>query len=148
MSEAVVTKTLASYFADWEGEVFGFGYGSGEEHVLGALRAFFEKCSGNNGQYDFRELEASIGAAPTWFLINALGHADIIEYGTSPRFAWLTPQGVRLRDFVLAHSAEELVMLTVRDEDDVPCYRGSCNCDGPKCINPFWTETLPTPTAL
>ncbi|GAG02270.1 unnamed protein product, partial [marine sediment metagenome] len=35
-------KTIEEQFIDWESEVFGFGYGSGEEHILKALKEFFE----------------------------------------------------------------------------------------------------------
>ncbi len=38
-----MTKSLEAYFSDWEGHVFGYGYGSGEPHVVPALRRFVEQ---------------------------------------------------------------------------------------------------------
>ena len=35
--KAALTKTLEDNFVDWEGHVFGFGYGTGEPHTLSAL---------------------------------------------------------------------------------------------------------------
>lgn len=139
-------KTPEQYFADWEGYVFGFGYGSGEPHTVPALRAFLELCDeGERGHcYDFRRLEAALTPPVAWLLINALCRygVDIIEYGTSPRFAWLTPEGERLKAFMLSKPTEELIALAATNDD--PCYPNACNC-GPDgydparvCQNPFW----------
>jgi hypothetical protein len=143
-------RTLESYFIDWEGEVFGFGYGSGEPYTVPALHKFFQLCPPNDAKnrcYDYEQLERALGGAVAWLLISALGHADIIEYGSAPRYAWLTPNGYRLRDFVLSKTPDELVALaTTFDQEQPHCGPSTCNC-GPegydpnrKCPNPFWRE--------
>lgn len=145
-------KTIAHYFRDWEGSAFGYGYGTGEGHILHKLRQFMATCSLNENNsvgYDFRELETAIGPESTWFLINVLCKHDIIEYGTSPRFAWLTLEGRRLRDFVLSVSEQELYDAVTLNEDEVPhCYHDACNCgpegyqEGVLCANPFWADRV------
>jgi len=86
-------KTEAEYFRDWESHVFGYGYGTGEAYVIPVLKTFLEHC--NEGyykhSYQYDVLEKAVTAPVAWLLINTLCHADIIEYGTSPRYAWLTP---------------------------------------------------------
>lgn len=144
-----MTKTIEESFADWEGHVFGFGYGTGEQHTLGALKAFMAavgKPDLPNG-YDYERLEAACGPAVAWLLINALCRhtVDIVEYGTSPRFGWLTPEGERLKAFIDSKTVDELYEITAgRPDDYVPCYPDACNCgingyeEGRKCANPFW----------
>lgn len=138
---------LAKNFADWEGGVFGFGYGTGETYTLAALRQFFSLCNRTeNGQYDYEVLEGEMGPTVAWLMINAMGHADIIEYGTSPRYAWLTEKGKALKHFVMAHDLDQLVRFTCRDEDEEHCYINACNCGpdgyvkGRVCVNPFWQK--------
>ncbi len=139
-----VKKTIEDNFRDWESHVFGFGYGSGEEHILPALKKFFELCPPDRA-YDFRILERELTPAVAWLLINALCHHDILEYGTSPRVAWLTKQGQALKAFVGGKSVDDLIVLaTDREEDYAPCYPDACIC-GPEgydkgrvCQNPFW----------
>lgn len=135
-------KTEAQYFADWESEAFGYGYGTGEEPVLTALRAFFSAVS-QDGKYDHRKLEEAVTPTVAWLLINRLAQLDVIEYGTSPRFGWLTPHGDKLRAFCLSRSAEQLAELTATDEDYIGCFRDYCNCTasaehGCMDTNPFW----------
>jgi hypothetical protein len=139
-------KTIEDYFRDWESYVFGYGYGSGEHHTIPPLRRFLELCDRGEGGggYDFKVLEAELGPATVWFLINILCHADVIEYGTSPRYGWLTRKGETLKDFVLTFSAGELIAFVTDGKYDNWCYPNSCNC-GPKgyeegrvCQNPFW----------
>ena len=135
-------KTLEQSFIDWEAHTFGFGYGTGEPHVLRTLKHFFD-CLNSEGQYDYEDLEQQLGAETAWLLINALCHADIIEYGSSPRFAWLTPQGQVLREFVGSHTVSEMVKLTCeRDDNYVFCFPDGCNCGehyiAKGCSNPFW----------
>lgn len=138
-------KTLEQNFQDWEGNVFGFGYGSGEPHTVPALKKFLSLCEAPNGSYDYNVLERELTPAVAWLLMNALGHADIIEYGTSPRFGWLTEKGRALKEFTDARDEDTLIELaTSRTEDDMPCSPGACNCGpngyqaGVKCVNPFW----------
>ena len=138
-------KTLDENFADWESSVFGFGYGSGERHVIPALGKFLSLCKGMVGQYDYEELERELTPAVAWLLINALGHADILEYGTSPRYAWLTKRGQRLRAYVLSRSPDEVIEATRTGPNYTPCYPDvpcNCNGEGRVCPNPFWVEDL------
>lgn len=144
-----MSKTIEQHFADWEGHVFGFGYGSGEPHVLAALKMFFANFGEDDrpNSYSYEHLEAAVTPAIAWLLINALCHADVIEYGTSPRYGWLTAEGERVKAFVNGHSADDLVQLCCdRDESYHPCYPNACNCGpegyekGRKCGNPFWVS--------
>lgn len=127
-------------FADWESAAFGFGYGSGEEHIIQALHAFFSGIP-ETGAYDYKVLEHSLGAAVCWLLINALCRVDVIEYGSSPRFGWLTEHGKRLRTYILSKTPDDLGGVLNRE---VECGLGYCNCaenaptDGPCKANPFF----------
>ena len=132
-------KSNNDYFADWESHVFGYGYGSGEPNVIPLLRRFLGLMP--EGNYDYAKLE-EIGPEQAWLLINTLCHADIIEYGTSPRFGWLTEQGKSLRDFVLSKTPDELIEMTNKDQDYLMCYPDHCNCDNGKCNNPFWKSRV------
>lgn len=147
---ALIDRGLASYFIDWEAHVFGLGYGTGEPHTVPALQAFLALCppdDASSRNYDYKVLEKALTPTVAWLLINTLGHhhADVIEYGTSPRYGWLTPNGYRLRDFVLSKTPDELVTLvTMREEGHPYCTPDYCNC-GPngearKCPSPFWPE--------
>lgn len=133
-------KTIEDYFADWESHVFGYGYGTGEEHVLCALKQFLA-CVPFEGCYDYRKLESDLSAPVAWLLINTLVNASIIEYGTSPRHGWLTKQGEALREFVANRSVAELVNSTMQDGHDT-CCRDYCNCGDGDCRpgNPFWPK--------
>lgn len=145
---ALKPKTLDDYFADWENHVFGFGYGSGEEHVLAVLKRFVD-LTPIKGGYDYRVLERELTPAVAWLLINALGHADILEYGSSPRFAWFTYyKGKALKTYIDGKTVDELCAVTCRDENYVHCYPDACNCGpngyekGRVCQNPFFQEKL------
>lgn len=141
-----MTKTTEENFRDWHNDVFGCCYGSGEKHIVPALRAFLNLCRrGDCGRsYDFTEIEESVTPPAGWLLINVLCKADIIEYGTSPRYAWLTDAGVRLRDFMLSLQTERLIeVVTEYSNDYIHCYVDACNCfenhqEGRSCQNPFW----------
>ena len=145
-------RTLESYFADWESNAFGFGYGTGEEHTLAAIKTFFATVGEGEPDdrkhcYDNRKLEDALTPTVAWLLINALAKwdVDVIEYGTSPRFAWLTKNGVRLKDFLATKSVDELVDICCADCGENPgCGTNHCNC-GPRgydkervCPNPFF----------
>lgn len=121
-------------FIDWESHVFGFGYGTGEEHTLKALKDFF-RCIPMSGTYDYSILENKLGSQVAWLLINILCHCDVIEYGSSPRFGWLTEKGKLLQDFFHIHSENYLYNLTNTDENYHHCYPDYCNCDLEKCSN-------------
>lgn len=134
-------KTVEQFFADWESHVFGYGYGTGEEHVLKALKEFLTICVRGEFKraYNHEELAETVTPTVAWLLINALCHADIIEYGTSPRYGWLTDQGIALRDFMVSRSVSDLEAATGSYYDDAPCFPDHCNC-GSNCHfrNPFW----------
>lgn len=146
-----MTKTIEQNFTDWEADTFGFGYGTGEAFIIPALRKFLELCNrGPSCGYHHSDLEGELGGAVAWLLINALCDVDIIDYGTSPRGGWLTSKGMRLREFVLARSVEDLLALTCRTmegDGHIHCARDFCNCGpngyeaGRKCPNPFWRDT-------
>lgn len=133
-------KTLDDYFTDWESHVFGFGYGTGEPHVVDALNAFMEAIGIEDRphSYDYRRLETALKPVVAWLLINALCHADLIEYGTSPRYGWLTPRGEALRAYLATKTNAALLEVLNRDDDYHHCYPDHCNCDGEPCHNPFW----------
>jgi hypothetical protein len=138
-------KTIEQHFADWESDTFGYGYGSGEKPILSALKSFLFACP-PSGCYDSNKLEGACGASIAWLLITALIRDDKIEYGTSPRWGWLTDSGKALAKFVEEHSVEELEVIAYGTEDEIPCYPGHCNCDDGDCrpSNPFWEKRLRT----
>lgn len=139
-------QTLAQkHFRDWEAHVFGYGYGSGETYTYPALKAFFAAI--DERTYDHHALCAAVTPVAAWLLINTLCHADIIEYGTSPRFGWLTPKGEKLKAYLDAHTIEELYEARRLSGDEFPeCYPDACNCGpngwekGKRCYNPFWSK--------
>lgn len=137
-------KTEIEYFRDWESHVFGYGYGTGESYIIPALKCFFDLVP-LEGAYDHKVLEDKLTPTVAWLLINALCKADVLEYGTSPRFAWFTHgHGKRLKQFIDSKTVEELFKALRGDQDYVECYPGACNCGlngyekGRKCANPFW----------
>lgn len=152
MNNETVTlnKTLEQNFADWEASVFGFGYGAGEPHILLALKEFFECVAKGFGKeppisdtsYDYRQLESKLGALPAWLLINALCRASVLEYGSSPRFGWLTKTGEALKSFVDGKTVGQLEDICGQHTEY--CSPDACNCgeggyiEGRVCPNPFW----------
>lgn len=139
-----MTKSLEDHFRSWEASAFGYGYGTGETHVIPALRTFLAACP-EEGGYDYAALEQAVTPTVAWLLINRLCREGIFEYGTSPRFAWFTPAGEVLRAFMLSRQTDDLVALVTSDSEDATiCYRDACNCgvDGYDkalvCPNPFW----------
>jgi hypothetical protein len=141
-------KSIEMYFQDWEGEALGYGYGTGEEHVLGALKTFFSGLD-EGRSYNYRDVERVLTPPVAWLLINLLCHEDAIEYGTSPRDGWLTPKGRALRDFFCGHTVEQMEDILMMDCDDIPnCFRDYCNCADGDCrpANPFWQDS-PAPPA-
>lgn len=137
-------KTIDDFWRDWEGDAFGFGYGTGEVYTIPALKAFFS-CIKNERNYDHIELEKALSPTVAWLLINTLCRIHVIEYGTSPRYGWLTGRGERLNAYIQSHTVEELVTIAGDyDESYVHCYPDACNCgpegykEGVKCPNPFW----------
>lgn len=137
------TKSLADYFVDWYGSALGFGYGTGDVYYCEALTKFFKNVDGEQGSYKFEDMEKKVGKDAFWFLISIFGNSDFIEYGTSPRYGWLTEKGKLARQFV-NHIGEDLYDEVNRDSDYIECYKDYCNHTdnnekGCK-LNPFWNE--------
>lgn len=124
-------KSFEEQFVDWEAEVFGCGYGTGEKPILEALKVFFETtryslvdyCS-----YDYMELEDKLGASTTWLLITALIKADVIYYGTNPRFGALTKGGEYLKGFLELYSVDQLYEFVCSSKEHDYCTKSYCNC--------------------
>lgn len=133
-------KTPDQQFIDWESDTFGFGYGTGEQYTLKALKQFMDSLE-DNRSYNYEMLEKIFTPLSAWLLINIFGHADIIEYGTSPRFGWLTEKGELLRNYLADKSVNDLYELVMGvDQEYARCGSTYCNCDAPKnferkCIN-------------
>jgi hypothetical protein len=129
------------HFIDWYADVFGYGYGTGDEHFLLALKTFLYHCSGENGSYSYKEIEAVLTPAVTWFTMNTLcqWEVDVLEYGTSPRFGWLTGKGRLLAEYVENKTVDELYEKVMVDESYGHCLRNHCNCDTP-CNNPLFSS--------
>jgi len=128
-------KTLDEYFYDWETHVFGYGYGSGECHIIPALQKIMELVP-ESGCYNYEEFEKSLSPVVAWLFINILCKNNIFEYGTSPRYGWLTESGKELKIYLKGMSE-----FNSPDVDYNYCYPDHCNCDleeGMKCDNPFW----------
>ena len=109
-------------FKQWEGRVFGAGYGSGELPILIAVKTFFDLLEDRS--YDFQKLEASLGSTVTWLLINAFDKGNMIEWGTSSRFGWLTSCGEYVREYIKNKTPEQLYEIVMSDGDDY------CECGG------------------
>lgn len=114
-------------FKQWESRVFGYGYGSGEEPVLKAIKVFFESLEPSDGignpMYDYELLEGLLGETVTWLLINAFAHNNVIEYGTSARHGWISNCALFVRDYIKDKSVDELYDILMSDED-------FCECEG------------------
>lgn len=110
-------------FIEWETRVFGAGYGTGEFPILSAVKTFF-KCLEDNRSYNYKTLEKKLGDTVTWLLINAFDKGNMIEWGTSARYGWLTSCGEYVRDFIKDKTPEELYKIAMSEND------GICLCDG------------------
>lgn len=129
-------------FIDWEGEIMGYGYGTGEKYTLKVLINFMSALE-DKRSYNYKIVEKKLGKTSTWLLINILCKDDILEYGTSPRYGWLTSKGELLREYLDDKSLDELYGIVMsRSEDSVFCYKNFCNCGlGIKKCNPlFFTD--------
>jgi len=143
-----MTKSLDQNWIDWEAYAFGYNYGSGEGHIFPALKTFLAACP-MDGSYDYKQLETALTPTVAWLLINRLcAHdLDMLEYGTSPRFGWLTDRGKALKQYLDNKTAEQLYELMSHSSDDHHyCTPDYCNCgpqgfqEGVKCNNPFWNK--------
>lgn len=128
------------HFIDWECHALGYGYGTGEEFIIPALKRFMEMAPPCGGSYHHEALEAALGPAVAWLLINLLCRADIIEYGTSPRHGWLTRKGEALKAYLASKSTDEL--LAVIGDGESCCFPDTCQCEGVNCPNPLWVDAL------
>jgi len=144
----MTTKTLNENWIDWESHAFSFGYGSGEPYIIPALKKFMELVPESNN-YDYKLLEKELTPVVAWLLINRLCHytIDMLEYGTSPRCAWLTERGKALKKYMADKTSDELVELACNHtEDYTVCTPDVCNCgphgyeEGKHCFNPFWNK--------
>lgn len=145
-----MSKTVDEHFRDWFHEPFGYGYGTGEKPILYQLKALAElvhdNSSGNNYTYDYQELEAGLGEATAWLLINALVKNDDIDYGTSPRFGWFYGKGKRLIQYIKSHEVDDMYEIVAGyDQDYNHCFDDYCSCKGNqvhhRCkFNPFWND--------
>jgi len=142
----MTARTIDDHFYDWESDVFGFGYGSGEEYTLPAIKAFMSAIPAD-GKYDYGVLESALGPTVAWLLINTFAHANLISYGTSPRYGWLEPAGMRLKGYLDGKTFDDLVaVMNSHAADYFPCFKDGCNCgdrgwvNQKICHNPFWTE--------
>ena len=140
------TKPIDDHFRDWMSHFFGYGYGTGEQHIIPALRTFLElyneEIRPGHNSYRYETIDAGLSPTVTWLLINVLCEADILEYGTSPRYGWLTPKGIRLKRYMLSKETDDLYDIVMDySEDYVPCDSEHCNCSDDGCVhhgNPFW----------
>lgn len=133
-------KQLDDYFADWESVSIGYGYGTGEEYTIRGLKDFMNAIP-LEGAYNYQVLEGAVGALSAWLFISILCHADVIEYGTSPRFGWLTEPGRALQAYLATKSATELQEIVSRYDEH--CFPDHCNCEDEECHNPFWRLIRP-----
>lgn len=153
-----VKKSLDECFQDWETSFFGFGYGTGEESILQSLKTFMDCCRSREEspsqyyytpQYDYRELEEKLGKSTAWLLINFLCKHNYLEYGASPRYAWLTSTGKFLKQYLDKRCVEQLYEIVTYDHHTECFYDRSkrqntnCQChdDGREfCDNPFFAS--------
>ena len=138
-----MTRTMDSYFADWEREAFGYGYGTGEQYTILAVRAFFALCTQARGvyHYDYEELEARLVPIVAWLLINVLAGNGLLDYGTSPRYGWLTENGKILRDYMLQKNIEDLRAVALHEiTEDRTSECCCCGSENGICPNPFWRK--------
>jgi hypothetical protein len=141
-----VTKNLDENFTDWHGEAFGYGYGTGEVHTIKAVMSFLA-CIPSEGAYNYKNLEKELHPAAAWLLIGIFCECDMIEYGSSPRFGWLTKSGVALKDYIAGSDFDSLYRLSNISigKGYYPCGPDHCSCvGGDVCENPFWSERIRT----
>jgi hypothetical protein len=127
-------------FSDWFQENMGYGYGTGEVYTIPALKEFLSTCP-LDGNYNYEDLEKNVGTVGTWFLMNILCSTNIIEYGTSPRYGWLTEKGKALKNYMDEQKSTELYDIVCSRDQETICTSNYCNCgekgyvEGKKCDN-------------
>lgn len=129
-----------TWFQEWESTIFGACYGTGEMPILKAVKEFFANLQ-DGRSYDYETLERKLGDTVTWLLINAFDKANMIEWGTSARYGWLTSSGELLKEYMDKKTTEELYEIIMHRE-------AICMCNGEmeghdECgKNPFINEKL------
>lgn len=100
-------------------ELFPFecGYGTGEEHTIPLVYKFMELLE-DGRLYNFEVMEEVLGKVVAWVLIELLSNCDLIEWGTSSRFGWLTTRGEELRDMVGKFTQAEMYYLVTAIPND------------------------------
>ena len=116
-------KTIDQYFYYWESHVFGYSHGTGEKYIIPELQKFMSIIP-EVESYDYKEIEKNMSPLITWLFINILCHANIFEYGTSTRYAWLTECGKVLKNYLLNKTYPE--DFPIFDEDYTFCYPDAC----------------------
>lgn len=128
------------WFREWESTVFGSGYGTGEMPILAVLEGFMWLTKDRS--YDHLQLEHTLGKSVTWLLINSLSKANMIEWGTSSRYGWLTPSGEYLKKYMATKNLDQLYEILM-DRDEFPCMCDGEIKDHPECgKNPFLHEKI------
>jgi hypothetical protein len=103
-------------FKQFESDAFGYGYGSGETHLLSLLKKAFDLFP-MEGNYDYKVLEQALGAEQFWLLLTLLLKAGgIINYGTSPRYGWLDPKGKELKKYLETRTFDQLYEIVMGKE--------------------------------
>lgn len=124
-----MTRNIHQDFVDFMGAYFGYGYGSEAEYFIPALKMFFELLKDGNN-YDHKSIINEFGGLAAWLLINILCGADILEYGISPKYGWLSEKGEMLRDYLANKTVDDLIVIC--NSIDVDCGLDYCNCDNGK----------------
>jgi len=88
-------------------------YGELEFYLDTYIKKFFSvdvKDVGFNEEHPMNNLEF-------WFVVSMLVHMDMLEYGTSPRGAWLTEEGEKFKEFCLKEDNPITKILSVVDSN-------------------------------
>ena len=141
------SKELRNYFYDWYADVFGFGYGTGDEYYCRDLLGFFMalglKDAPSIYSYNHGVLEDRLGKQGAWYIINQLCKSGVIEYGTSPRNGWLTSRGKLMNQVIGEFNHDTLYEFVMSHDDDyclcMPDYCNHTDSADKGCrLNPFW----------
>ena len=109
-------------FSQWENRTFGAGYGTGELPILKAVKVFFDSLE--DREYDYKILEKKLGDTVTWLLINAFEKQNMIEWGTSARYGWITACGEYVKDYIKDKTPEQLYEILMAEHNEPIC---ECN---------------------
>lgn len=99
-------------------ELFPFecGYGTGEQYTIPIMYKFMELLAERS--YDFQVMSVAFGEVTTWVLIELLARCDLIDWGTSSRFGWITERGEQLRDMMRKFTQEEMYEIVTAIPND------------------------------